>query len=228
MMYFVKARLPVTMSSTEANRRRFNYRFVLSPSFIAFQIGNVFQGLGYFIPGIYLPTYAQEMGLSDTAATATIVLLNVMGVFGSICIGILIDRVHVTTVLLVFAVGSAVSVFVLWGLSASQPLLLIFCAAYGFFAGPYTTTWTGVVRDVRKAVPSAETGLIMGLLCMGRGIGSVASGPLSEAMLHGRSGKGLALGQMGYQSIYESLILFTGMNVALGGFAFAVRKLGWL
>lgn len=213
------------MSSTEANRRRFDYRFALSPAFIAFQIGNVFQGLGYFIPGIYLPTYAQEQGMGDTAATATIVLLNVMGVFGSICVGILIDRLHVTTVLLVFAVGSAISVLVLWGLSASQPLLLIFCAVYGFFAGPYTTTWTGVVRDVRKQAPGAETGLIMGLLCVGRGIGSVASGPLSEALLSGKHAIGHGL--TGYGSSYMSLIVFTGINVALGGFAFGVRRLGW-
>ena len=226
LMLFMKPRLPVTLSSTEAARRRFDYRFVLSPAFIALQIGNVLQGLGYFIPGIYLPSYAHSIGLSNTATTATVVLLNTMGVFGCVSVGFLIDRLHVTTVLLVFAIGSALSVFLLWGLSARLPLLLIFSAAYGFFAAPYTSTYPGTVKAIRQQVPGAETGLIMGLLSAGRGVGSVVSGPLSEALLAHKDATQIR--GAGYHSAYESLIIFTGVSVALGGFGFGARRVGWL
>lgn len=140
MMLFVKPRLPVTLSSTEASRQRFDWKFAMSPAFIAFQIGNTLQGLGYFIPGIYLPSYARTLGVSSTATTATVVLLNTMGVLGSISVGLLIDRIHVTTILIIFAFESALSVFDFWGMSTSLPLLLVFSAVYGFFATPFTTT----------------------------------------------------------------------------------------
>jgi len=224
-MIFVKPRLPVTLSSTESSRRRFDYRFVRSPAFIALQAGNIFQGLGYFIPGIYLPSYAQNIGMNRVASTATVVLLNTMGVMGSICVGFLTDSLHVTTVLIVFASGSALSVFLLWGLCAGPALLLVFSAAYGFFAVPYTSTYTGMVREIRRQSPGAETGLIFGLLSAGRGIGSVVSGPLSEALMKSVNANS---GTTGYESNYENLIIVTGLGVALGGLGFGARRIGWI
>jgi len=224
-MVFVKPRLPVTLSSTESSRRRFDYRFVLSPAFIALQAGNILQSLGYFIPGIYLPSYAQNLGMNQASSTATVALLNTMGVIGSISVGFLIDSLHVTTVLVIFALGSALSVLLLWGLCAGPALLLVFSAAYGFFASPYTTTYTGMVREVRRQSPGAETGLIFGLLSAGRGIGSVVSGPLSEALVKSMNAHG---GKTGYDSKYENLIIVTGLSVALGGLGFGARRVGWL
>jgi MFS family permease len=227
MLLFIKPRIPVTLSSsTHERRRHFDYGFVLSPAFLALQAGNIFQGLGYFIPGIYLPSYAHSLGMSGAVSTATIALLNITGVFGCIFVGVLIDHLHVTTVLFILALGSLVSVIVLWGLFTSVPLLLTFSAVYGFFAGPFTTTYTGVVREVRKHTPNAETGLIMGLLSAGRGIGSVASGPLSQALLSDSYSK--ATVNVGYDTGYWSLITFTGVSVALGGFGFWAKRLGWL
>lgn len=226
MLLFIKPRIPVMLSSSRAERRHFDYSFVLSPAFLTLQAGNIFQGLGYFIPGIYLPSYAHSLGMSGTVSTATIALLNTTGVFGCIFVGVLIDHLHVTTVLFILALGSLISVVVLWGLSTNVPLLLVFSAVYGFFAGPFTTTYTGVVREVRKNVPNAETGLIMGLLSAGRGIGSVLSGPLSQALLNGGHNK--ATVNIGYDTAYWSLITFTGVSVALGGFGFGARRLGLL
>lgn len=79
---------------------------------------------------------------------------------------------------------------------------------------------------MQQQAPGAETGLIMGLLCVGRGIGSVVSGPLSEALLR-NAGDGKDL-KTGYDSGCENLIIFTGINVTLGGFGFGARKMGWL
>jgi len=223
MLFFIKPRLPVTMSN-EAQRRRFDYRFVYSPTFLFLQGGNILQSMGFFIPGIYLPSYARSLGMNGATTTATIAMLNTMGVFGCIFVGFMVDRFHVTTVILVTMVGSAFAVFVLWGLSGSVPLVLLFSAVYGFFAGSFTTTYTGVVKEVREKVPGAEAGLIFGMLSAGRGIGSVASGPLSEALLKDAAGFGKPV--LGYGSGYKSLIIFTGISVALGGLGFGARRLG--
>jgi predicted MFS family arabinose efflux permease len=226
LLVFIKPRVPVTISSTEQSTRRFDFKFALSPAFLALQAGNTLQGMGYFIPGIYLPSYAQALGMDKATTTATVSLLNVMGVFGCIAVGLLVDRFHVTTVLWLLSAGSLLSVIFLWGFSSNAQTLLCFSALYGFFAGPFTTTYTGVVKETRKQVPGAEHGLIMGMLCIGRGIGSIAAGPISERLLkHGGSNSGFG---SGYDSQYESLILFTGICVALGGISFGAKRLGWM
>lgn len=225
LLVFVKPRLPVTMASSDAFRRRFDYRFTLTPQFLFLEAGNILQGLGFFVPGIYLPTYAKSLGVSSGAATATLALLNTMSVFGCVLVGVLVDRLHVTTVILITTIGSALAVFIFWGLSMTTPLLLLFSALYGFFAGSFSSTWTGIIREVVKKDPSAEAGLVFGLLAAGRGIGSVACGPVSESIL-GSSGKWSA--DAGYGSDYGPLIVFTGVSVALGGLSWGARRAGWI
>lgn len=223
LLYYVKPRLP---KASVSHSRRFNFNFVSSPSFLIPELGNILQGLGFFIPGIYLPTYARSLGLSSAATTATIVLLNTAAVFGCVFVGVLIDRLHVTTVIFITTVGATFSVFVFWGLSASIPLLLLFSLVYGFFAGSFSSTYTGIIREVRKKDSGAEAGLVFGLLAAGRGIGSVACGPLSEALLKDRPWQGEAA--LGYGTGYGGLIVFTGVTAMLGGVSFGARRLGWI
>jgi MFS family permease len=229
LLFFIKPRIPVTMSSTELSRRPFDFKFVYTPAFIALQVCNTLQGLGYFIPGIYLPSYAQSvLGLSATSSTttATLALLNTMGVFGCIVVGFLIDRLHVTTVTALFAFGSIISVVFVWGFSSNASVLLLFSSMYGFFAGSFTTTYTGVIREVKRQAETAETGLILGMLSLGRGIGSVAAGPISEALLTGKN-INMGISGSGFTSGYEPLIFFTGACVGLGGISIGARKMGW-
>lgn len=136
LLYYVKPRIPISQASSV---RRFNLDFVASRKFLVLELGNILEGLGYFVPSIYLPTYARSLGLSSAATAATVALLNGAAVFGCVFIGILVDRYHVTTVILVSTIGAVVSVLVFWGLATSLELLLLFSAAYSFFAGSYTS-----------------------------------------------------------------------------------------
>lgn len=43
--------------------------------------------------------------------------------------------------------------------------------------------FTGCNREVQKRAPHAKTGLLMGTWAGGRGIGAIASGPISERLL---------------------------------------------
>lgn len=68
--------------------------------------------------------------------------------------------------------------------------------------------------------------MIFGLLAAGRGIGSVLSGPLSEALLQGKPWAGDA--SLGYRTGYGGLIVFTGFSAALGSVSWVGRRLGWV
>ena len=143
-----------------------------------------------------------------------------------ILLGTLIDRMHVTSVILISTIGATLSVFLFWGLAASLPLLCIFSLIYGLFAGGFTSTYTGIIREVQKRDRRTEAGLVLGLLSAGRGIGSVLSGPLSEALLRDKPWTGEAA--LGYGTGYGGLIVFTGVSATLGGVSWIGRRVGWI
>lgn len=239
LLYFIKPRIPLPSTSQPPPsssspstpppppRRNLNYRFILTPSFLILQTGNILQSLGFFMPNIYLPTYAAAVGLPPQAGAAALALANATSVCGQIALGALSDRLHITTVIALSTGGAALSVFVGWGLAAaSLPLLCVFALVYGVSAGAYTASYTGMIRAVRASDPRAEPGLVFGLLAAGRGVGSVVAGPLSEALVGGKRWEGEAAG--GYGTGFGPLIVFTGVSALLGGVSVLGRRVGWL
>ncbi|KAH8424612.1 uncharacterized protein LDX57_002356 [Aspergillus melleus] len=232
---FVKPRIPPAPSTAA---RPLDLAFLKLVTFWMLQLGNIIQGFGYFLPTTYLPTYTTTTaGLSDTTGTLLIALVNATSVVGGIVLGTLCDRFAVTNITLLSSVGSALSVLIFWGLCTSSPqtalaLLTLFSTTYGFFAGGFSSTWSGVLTQMKRESPALETGLVFGLLAGGRGIGNVISGPLSSALIRKGSVVGGSSGQdggaFGYESEYGALILFTGVTAVLGGWSwmwFCLR--GW-
>lgn len=220
LLYFVKPRVPIAPASSV---RPFNLSFLIERTFLIYQLGNILEALGYFLPTIYLPTYARQLGASNLTATLTVILVNLASVFGCITMGTLVDRYHATTCILLSTVGSTLAVFLLWGLSLSLAPLYIFCTAYGIFAGSFTSTWPAVTSEVRKRNPFADTGIVFGFLSLGRGIGNVVSGPLSESLIEGSS-----TWRSMYGSGYGLLVVFTGVTAFLGGLSVVARPMRWV
>ena len=116
--------------------------------------------------------------------------------------------------ILVSALGSALSVFLIWGFALSTPLIYIFALTYGIFAGGYAATWTGCVSEIQRDTIEAEAGVVLGMMAAGRGLGAVMSGPVSETLLD--YGSWNLRGAYGTE--YGFLIFFTGITAVLGGF----------
>lgn len=160
-----------------------------------------------------------DIGLSPTAGTLLLAFLNGVSVIGSAIIGPMGDHYSVGTVILITTLGSALSVFLLWGLATRLVVLVFFAIGYGFFAGSFSSTWSGVLTELQKEAPSLDTGLVFGLLAGGRGIGNVISGPLAVALMAHAGTNGSAKA-WGYDTKYGPVIIFTGVTAVLGG-------LGW-
>ena len=228
---FAKARIPPAPSTSP---KRLDLSFLKLLTFWMPQTGNVIQSFGYFLPTTYLPSYSTSaIGLSHTKGTLLVSLFNATSVIGGIVFGSLCDRFAVSNIMLLSSVGSALSVFLFWGLSSSPPsstypqaaiaLMALFSITYGFFAGGYSSTWSGVLVQVKRDSPSLETGLVFGLLAGGRGIGNVISGPLSTALIDkGAIGGGEG---MGYTTKYGTLIMFTGITALFGAWSWMWRYL---
>jgi MFS family permease len=141
-------------------------------------------------------------------------LFNLAATAGLAGMGALTDGFGSVACILISAVGSAVPVFLLWGLSTSLPLVYVYCIAYGLFAGCWPSVWPAIIRETAQRGESRGFGYVdpmmtYGLLCVGRGLGSLIAGPLSEALLRNMPLQGHAFAS--YGSGYGVLIIFTGL-----------------
>lgn len=223
LLVFVKPRVPIPASSTA---RKINVSFLRLPLFWVLQTFNIIQGMGYFLPSNYLPTYAQSLGIPSSLGSLTLVLVNVAAIFGCIATGFLVDRKEITSVVLGISIFAATSVFVIWGVSTSLALLCVFALGYGFSAGAYSTAWTGMIKDIKtRSETAVDANVIFGFLAAGRGLGATISGPLSEALISG--GKALrGDARFGYGGEYATLIIFSGCTALVGGCSWVVRRFG--
>lgn len=250
LVYFIRPRLP---PPRKGHLNKSSFSTLLDPVFLFYQVTTVVQALGFFLPGVYLPTFARTtLGAGPLPAALTVMLINVALVFGCLAMGLLVDRFHPTTCILICSAGAAVATFLFWGFATNLAVLYIFCILYGLFAGSYTSCWSGVMRHMNSRMQAAsrrrgddgtvqEDGTteahsgggnafdptaVLGFLAAGRGIGNMASGPLSEAMIKGEPWLGDAAGA--YGSGYGTLIAFTGATAVIGGASFIFRRVGWM
>ncbi|KAF2714195.1 MFS general substrate transporter [Pleomassaria siparia CBS 279.74] len=221
VLVFFKPRVPLSQATSS---RGLDLSFWKCPNYLILQSANIIQSLGYFLPGIYLPTFARSLGASTIMSIVTVVLLNAAAFVGSLCMGAAVDRYHVTTCLFVASLGSTISVFLMWGPSTSLPLLYVFCVMYGAFAGCNSSTWSAIIRDTKEKKRGADSGMAFAFLSAGKGVGSIAAGPLSEMLLNVGTWKA----GMAYGGDYGAVIVFTGITALLGGWGIGARRLGWL
>lgn len=80
-LYFVRPRVPVARNLRQAaglprHSRKIDLVFLKRNTFWAFICANLFLSLGTFIPTIYLPSYAADLGLSKTFGTLLVSMMN--------------------------------------------------------------------------------------------------------------------------------------------------------
>ncbi|KAH6884937.1 monocarboxylate transporter [Thelonectria olida] len=196
----IKSRLP---PSTHTAVRQIDTRFFSEPLFYCFALSNLFQGLVYYIPSLYLPTFASTLGMSSAKGALILGLYNFATVIGQVTFGWLSDRVQ-SVLILAFAsslVSSIVS-FAVWGFARSLESILMFALAYGWFAGGYVVFWAKFGSSVSEDPQPAFS-----LMAFGRGIGNIATGPIAARLLAGPVTSGYGLGK------FQPLILFLGSSM---------------
>ncbi|KAJ7782377.1 MFS general substrate transporter [Mycena maculata] len=201
---YMKPRLPIPKTAEHS----INISFLHSPAFWILFFANLVQGLPTYIPSLYLPTFAADLGLSNAAGSLTLSMLNGASVPGLIFLGWLSDRFDLRIAMLVSTLGSALAVLLLWGLSESLPLLLVFSFVYGFLGPSWSALWPRFIASIVGDDPRMSS-IVLTVFIGGRGVGNVASGPVSTALMHRwalTDRTSFAYGLKGY----GPLILFTG------------------
>lgn len=102
-VYFVKPSLPLLPNS---GPRRVSFAFLRTPVFWLLQAGNIIESLGFFVPAIYLPTYAGSLSFPNVIGTIVVSPLNSTSVISAATIGLLVNRLDVATLILISSLGA--------------------------------------------------------------------------------------------------------------------------
>lgn len=213
-LFLLKPRVDV---GRETRPRPVSFAFFRSTSFWTLQFGIAVQSLGYMMPSTYLASYASAIGLPSVTGPVLLALFSLASVPGSLIHGMLGDRITASKVILVSSLGSALPIFLLWGLSRHLSTMVVFVLLYGFFAGGFSATWSGALQEIKGDNASVDTSLVFGMLLGGRGVGFVVAGPVSGVLVS--AGNSISGDALGYATKYGPMIICTGITAILGAWA---------
>ncbi|KII87260.1 hypothetical protein PLICRDRAFT_55241 [Plicaturopsis crispa FD-325 SS-3] len=224
LLPFVKGRLPASRVHGPAVRS--SREWMKSRSFWMLIMANTIQGLGYFIPIIWLPTFASELHIGESKASLTVAFLNGASVVGRLSMGSLSDKFEPWLLALSGAFATSLATFVLWGvLSYSFAGLLVFSIAYGALATGWTSLYTGFIRPIAKDDHTLATTLF-GYVLFSRGLGNILSTPIATS-LYRLSPAQVPDGGLGFDvggGRYEKMIIYVGTCFAATA---AIAGVGW-
>ncbi|KAF8916010.1 major facilitator superfamily domain-containing protein [Mucidula mucida] len=205
---FIKSRTPV---SQVVGPRQINTQFLKYNPFWILFAANILQGLGTFLPTLYMPTFASDLKLND-GGTIALSLMNGASAPGLVFLGYISDRLDLRASILLSALGSALSVLLIWGFASSLPPLLVFACIYGFLAPSWSALWPRFVFVARGSAAGGEdpgeSATLMCIFVAGRGIGNVLSAPIASGLLRPWAATGKTSFPYGVEG-YGPLILFT-------------------
>ncbi|PVG01314.1 MFS general substrate transporter [Serendipita vermifera] len=227
LLPFVRGRLPVSkVHAPIPNRDNNSKAWMKQRKFHSLILINTFQGLGYFVPSVWLPTFASAMNLSPSKASLALAMLNGTEVIARLSAGILSDWMDPWFLAFLTLLGTCIATFILWGvLSHSLAGLITFGLVYGSLAGGWTSMWTGFVRQIVHEDPMLSTN-ILSYLMLSRGLGNILSTPISTALSSPHPGRhrqerlGFDVGA----GRFENVILYAGTCFAA---AAIVASIGW-
>lgn len=212
---------------------------VMFQGLAAFMPGTYLPGQSSYLPPLVcsdMVAYASALNLPNNVGTLSVALMNLARVPGQVVIGYASDKLGARTLILFMAFASGVSVMTGWGLAHDTGGVIGFAIAFGGFAGSYTALFPRSVTSAPVTAPAdaADSSppfrvcqeqsiqlmigddphlrpMLYALFSFARGVGSIASGPLSTALLNGSSR--IHLGAAGW----GGLILWTGAGMLSSG-----------
>ena len=218
--------IPTSTMATSRRSRSIPWSFLKHRTFYIYTIGNIVFSSGYGLPQTYLSQYANNiLHLSDIVSALMIAIFNVPGIVSCIGFGLLSDKyaLSASTNTQISTLGSGLCALLLWGSKSHEipAVLILFSLGYGFFAGGYSSTWGGWIKELEVEAADANeainTGMVYGLLNGARGVGYLVGGASGVELL--KAGAVETSHRWAYGTQYGALIVFTGVSAIFGGWA---------
>ena len=181
LLPFIKGRLPPAERSVLA---RTNWSFLSRPLFWVYASATLVQGFGFFIPPVFLPSFATATGFSPLQGAVLLRIMSVAKVIGQFAVGYLSDgKVPVGLLTSSCCFGAAFAAYVFWGLGHTVTLLVIFSMVYGFCGFGFGTLRVAMGRAVSD--DGSAMVAMYSMFVFLQGVGLASTGPISATLLAG-------------------------------------------
>jgi predicted MFS family arabinose efflux permease len=221
LLLFLRGRIETerTLSSTQP---RTDWGFLKSGQFWIYSLSNLAQGIGYFFPGLYLPSYAHSIGLSSRQGALLLAIMGTAQVAGQMSFGYLSDqKMSLNLLITVSTAMSSIAVLACWGMARQYAVLIVFAIVYGFFGAGYTAMWARMGTAVSSDPTAAFAAF--GLLNLGKGVGNVVSGPVGGSLL----GSAVDSTKFGVGK-FEGVVSFAGSCMVVSGLTLGLGYMKWV
>ncbi|KAG0267497.1 hypothetical protein BG011_004531 [Mortierella polycephala] len=151
-----------------------------NPQFMALTFAELAASIGFLIPMYYFQTYSLFIGLTVQDGALIAGISSGASCLGRIVLGYAADRLPKTIVVSICAWTTAASVLVIWTLSKSFSVFLLFAIMYGFFAGGYVSLVPLVVSETFGA---HQLSTVIGFMYTAAGIGMLSGAPVAGMIL---------------------------------------------
>lgn len=225
-LLLIKPRIPATsrtVSEPSTNPKDADSlgRVVRSPHFIVFTTAIFAQGLAFFLPNVFLPSYASALSFSQTKADSLLTLISLSQVFGQILLGYVSDKWNPYYPTSLAALISGISVIFLWGPSKGMDRLAPFSLLWGFWSASYSVLYTSTCTFLTKDAGVGMT--VYGIFSMERGIANILEGPIGAWLIGDQD---VVVDSFALQK-FAGVVWFTGVCMlvsSLGIFGLLMRK----
>lgn len=230
-LYLIRSRSPGPHANDRGhrkwNRATTSLRsFTTDKHFLIMALAVFVQGLGFFIPNIFIPSFAEALGLSTTASSGLLALVSLSQVLGQLWQGWISDRVNIYIPISTTALAPGLGALLLWGPAKGGAYLVPFALIWGFFSASYSVLYTRMCTflvDEHGLDNGADdiSMLLYGVFSFERGISNILEGPISSWLLAGEANE-IDVAKYGLGK-YASVVWFTVFCMLASSFA----GVGW-
>ncbi|KAH7490897.1 hypothetical protein BFJ63_vAg13751 [Fusarium oxysporum f. sp. narcissi] len=208
LLPLLKDRLP---PSENAGVIRTDWSFLKKPLFWVYSCSVVIQGVGFFFPTIFLPSYAHTIGLSSFDGALLLAIMAIAQLVGQGVFGYLSDRHFPVSLLSSIACFSAgIAALTLWGFGKSKALLILFAVVHGFCGFGFGTLRVAMGRAVSN--DSSTVLATYAIFVFLQGVGNILVGPISTALMTSTVVRGDYAARQ-----YAGVVLLTGLSSIIAG-----------
>lgn len=191
--------------STPAKKKKMRMMTYLSrPITWILLLSNFLQSLAYFVPIVYIPSFAKSIGHSGGIYLG---IFSGTSIFGQMVIGTLSDYWDVSWLIGITSVASAASILGLWRFCNGILMLASFTTVYGITAGGYSCLWQRFGNLIDPEDSSPANLMVIFVTC--RGIANIATGPIAGTLLSSASSE---------TDGYHILMYYSGVLMLLSSF----------
>ncbi|CAO3628439.1 unnamed protein product [Cunninghamella blakesleeana] len=175
-----------------------DFKFLSTKKFLILGLAVLFQGLGYFIPNLFIQPYALSIGVSEHNSVNLVSILNAMYIVSQLLIGHISDRFGYSTAITLSSTVAALTTFFLWGFAGNNySLLLAYTILYPIFGSGFTSCLPSMIYDVAES-DHRQFIMINGAFMVIRGAGNLVGNPLGSTLLSNASSVATGYHEMTY------------------------------